>query len=208
VDNRSNGQEKKGARAGGAARRRAIPAAVARRSWPISVIWAPSCTRSGPGEGSRYRGSYRTSKMTDRGRVKALHGGGRHGVAGERRGAVLARVWAALHMVPHQRDTRKLPRAERPAERNYSSWRCTGKRQSGCCRKLGAPKISAKRSWGRGNAHRGWDWPEARRRAVVDDGGGGPTSPAAMSGQIRRRGSGSGGLEVCGGLGWPEGSCR
>jgi hypothetical protein len=99
-------------------------------------------------------------------------------------------------------------RAERPVERNYSSRRCTGKRRSGCCRKLGAPKISAKRSWGRGNAHRGWDWPEARRRAVVDDGGGGPTSPAAMSGQIRRRGSGSGVLEVCGGLGWPEGSCR
>jgi hypothetical protein len=111
VDNRSNGQEKKGAWAGGAARRRAIPAAAASRSWPISVIWAPSCTRSGPGEGSRYRGSYRTSKTTNRGRVEALHGGGRHGVTGERHGAVLARVWAALHTVPHQRDTRKLPRA-------------------------------------------------------------------------------------------------
>jgi hypothetical protein len=98
----------RGGAAGGAASRRAIPAVAARRNWPISVIWALSCTRLGPREGSRYRESYGMSRTMDRDRVEALHGGGRHGVAGERRGAVLARVWTALHTVPHQRDPRNL----------------------------------------------------------------------------------------------------
>jgi hypothetical protein len=52
------------------------PVAAACRRWPISAIWSPSCTRSGPGESSRHRESYRSSRVTDRGRVEALHSGG------------------------------------------------------------------------------------------------------------------------------------
>jgi hypothetical protein len=52
------------------------PVAAAHRRWPISAIWAPSCTRSGPGESSRHRESYMTSRAMDRGRVEALHSGG------------------------------------------------------------------------------------------------------------------------------------
>jgi hypothetical protein len=39
----------------------------------------PSCMRSGPGESSRHRESYRTSRATDRGRIEAHHSGGSTG---------------------------------------------------------------------------------------------------------------------------------
>jgi hypothetical protein len=52
------------------------PVAAARRRWPISAIWAPSCTRSGPGESSRHCESYRMSRVMDQGWVEALHSGG------------------------------------------------------------------------------------------------------------------------------------
>jgi hypothetical protein len=48
--------------------------------------------------------------VVDLGTVRAYRRRGRLGVAGERRGAVLARVWAALHTVPHQLDPRNLLR--------------------------------------------------------------------------------------------------